>query len=59
MPSKRNATLVKPLEGSTMIHEESEDMSFRVSWLEDNMRNMEQIMEKKLEEGMDKIVNLI
>jgi hypothetical protein len=60
-----------------MIHEESEDMSFKVSHLEKNMGNMEQRMEKKLdesleknmgnmekrmeklEEGMDKIVNLI
>ena len=73
MPSKKNATLVKPLEGSTMIHEESEDIYFRVSQLEKNMGNMEQrmekkseemgnlekIMEKKLEEGMNKILNLI
>ena len=37
-----------------MIHEESEDMYFRVSQLENNMGNMKKIMEKKLEEGMDK-----
>ena len=60
-----------------MIHEESENMSFRVSQLENNMGNMEKRMEKKLdesmennmgnlekrmkklEEGMEKIVNLI
>ena len=70
MPPKKNATPVKPPEDSTMIHEESEDMSFRVSRLENNMGNMEQRMEKKfdkimeknmgnLEEGMDIIVNLI
>ena len=56
MPSKKNATPVKPPEGSTMIHEESEDMSFRVSQLEKNFKgmvktldlcNMEQRMEKK------------
>ena len=59
MPPKRYATLVKPPEGSTTIHEESEDMSFRVSKLEKNMGNLDKIMEKKLEEGMDRIVNLI
>ena len=46
-----------------MIHEESEDMSFRVSQLEQNFKgmvktldlcNMEQRMEKKLEESMEK-----
>ena len=50
-----------------MIHDESVDMSFRVSQLEKkleesmerNMGNMEKRMEKKLEEGMDRIVNLI
>jgi hypothetical protein len=31
MPPKKNATPIKPQEGSTMIHEKSEDMSFRVS----------------------------
>ena len=45
-----------------MMHEESEDMSFRVPQLEKNMEknmvNMEKGIEK-LEEGMDKIVNLI
>ena len=64
----KNVTPVKPLEGSTMIHEESEDISFRVSQLEQNFKgmvktmdlyNLEQRMEKKLEEGMDRIVNLI
>jgi hypothetical protein len=73
MPLKKNATPVKPPECSTMIHEESEDMSFRMSQLENNMGNMEKRMEKKLEEmgklekiirkkleeGMDKIVNII
>ena len=54
MPSKKNATTVKPLEGSPMIHEESEDMSFRVSQLENNMGNMDQTMEKKLDESMEK-----
>ena len=58
MPPKKNATLVKPPEGSTMIHEESEDMSFRVSQLENNMGNMEKRMEN-LEEGMDIFINLI
>ena len=62
MPPKLNFTPVKPLEGSTMIHEESEDMSLRVSQLEKNFKgmvktldlcNMEQRMEKKLEESME------
>ena len=51
-----------------MIHEESEGMSFRVSQLEKNFKgimktlhlcNLEEIMEKKLEESMERIVNLI
>ena len=63
MPLKKNATLVKPPESSTMIHTESEDMSFRVSQLEKNFEavvktldlcNMEQRMEKKLDESMEK-----
>ena len=37
-----------------MIHEESEDMSFRVSQLKKSMGNMEQRMEKKLDESMEK-----
>ena len=58
MPPKKNATPVKPLEGSTMIHEESEDMSFRVSQLEKNFKGMVRTlylynMEKKLEESME------
>ena len=58
MPPKMNATLVKPPEGSTMIHEESEDMSFRVSQLEKNFKGMVKTldlcnMEKKLEESME------
>ena len=68
MPPRKNATLVKPLEGSTMIHKESEDMSFRVSQLEKTFKGMvktldlynrEKRMEKKLEENMERIVNLI
>ena len=67
MPPKKNSTPVKPPEGSTMIHKESENMSFRVPQLEKkleesmerNMGNLEKKMEKKLEEGMDIIVNLI
>ena len=58
MPPKKNATPVKPPKGSTMIHEESEDMSFRVSRLEKNMGNMEQRMEKKLEKSMEKNVEM-
>ena len=58
MPPKKNATPVKPPEGSTMIHEESEDMSFRVSQLEKNFKEMVKTldlcnMEKKLEENME------
>ena len=53
MPLKKNSTLVKTLEGSTIIHEESEDMSFRLSQLENNNGNMEQRMEK-LEKSMEK-----
>ena len=58
MPSKKNATPLKPPEGSTMIHEESEDMSFRVSQLEKNLKRMVKTldlynMEKKLEESME------
>ena len=45
-----------------MIHKESEDMSFRVSWLKKfkgmvkqlDLCNMEQIMEKQLEESMER-----
>ena len=58
MPPKKNATLVKPPEGSTLIHEESEDMPFRVSQLEKNFKWMVRTldlynMEKKLEESME------
>ena len=58
MPPKNNATPVKPPEGSTMIHEESEDMSFRVSQSEKNIKGMVRTldlynMEKKLEENME------
>ena len=58
MPPKKNATTVKPLEGSTLIHEESEDMSFRVSQLEKNLKGMVRTlelynMEKKLEKSME------
>ena len=35
MTSKKNYTLVKPPEDSSMTHEECEDMSFLVSKLED------------------------
>ena len=57
MPPKKNATPVKPLEDSTMVHEESEDMSFRVSQLEQNFKGMVRTldlynMEKKLEQSM-------
>ena len=53
MPPKKNATPVKPPEGSTMIHDESEDMSIRVSQLEKNFKGMVRTldlynMEKKL-----------
>ena len=42
-----------------MIHEESEDRSFRVSQLEKNFKgNMEKKMDK-LEESMERIVNII
>ena len=54
MPLKKNVAPIKPPEGSTMIHEESEDMYFRASQLEKNMGNREQRMEKKLEESMEK-----
>ena len=58
MPPKQNNTLVKLLEGSTMIHEKSEDMSFRVSQLEKHFKGMVITldlynMEKKLEESME------
>ena len=58
MPPKKNATLVKPLEGSTLIHEESEDMSFRMSQLEKNFKGVVKTldlynMEKNLEESME------
>ena len=58
MPPKKNATPVKPPEGSTMIHEESEDKSFRVSHLEKKFKGMVRTlylynMEKKLEESME------
>ena len=48
----------KPPEGSTMIHEESEDMSFRVSQLDKNFKGMVKTrdlcnMEKKLKESME------
>ena len=73
MPPKKNDAPVKPPEGSTMIHEESEDMSFRVSQLEHNFKGMEKKLEEsmeknmgnmkqrmeKLEESMEKIVNRI
>ena len=64
MPPKKNSTPVKPPEGSTMIHAESEDMSFRVSQLEKKFKGMVRTlylynMEKKLEESMEIIVNLI
>ena len=49
MPPKKNATPIKHLEGTTMIHEESEDMSLRVSQLEQNFKEMI----KKLEENME------
>jgi phage host-nuclease inhibitor protein Gam len=57
MPPKKNATPVKPPKGSTLIHEESEDMSFRVSQLEKNFKGVVKIldlynMEKKLETNM-------
>ena len=58
MPSKKNATPVKPPKGSTMIHEESEDMSFRVSQLEKKFKGVVRTldlynMEKNLEESME------
>ena len=64
MPPKKNATPVKPPEGSTMVHEESEDKSFRVSQLEKNFKGMVRTIdlyniEKKLEESMEIIVNLV
>ena len=40
MPLKKISTPVKPPEGSTMIHEESEDMPFRVSQLEKNFKGV-------------------
>ena len=40
MPPKKNATHVKPPEGSIMIHQKSEDMSFRVSQMEKNFKGM-------------------
>ena len=55
MPSKKNATLVKPPEGSTVIHEESEDMSLRMFQLEQNFKEMM----KKLEENMERIANIL
>ena len=68
MPPKKNATPVKPPEGSTMIHEESEYMSFRVSQLEKifkgmvktlDLYNLEKRIEKKLEENMERMINLL
>ena len=58
MPLKKNATPVKPPEGSTMIHEEIEDMSFRVSQLEQKFKGVVKTldlcnMEKKWEESME------
>ena len=54
MPPKKNATPVKPPEGSTMIHEESEDMSFRVSQLEKNFKGMVKTLDLcNLEERME------
>ena len=55
MPPKRNATPVKHLEGSTMLHEESQDMSLRMSQLEQSFNEMM----KKLEENMEIIANLL
>ena len=60
MPLKKNVTLVKPPEGSTLIHEESEDMSFRMSQLEKNFKGVVKTldlynMEKKLETNMGDI----
>jgi hypothetical protein len=55
MPLKRNSTPFKPPQGSTMIYEESEDMSLRVSELEQNFKEMM----KNLEENMERIVNLL
>ena len=34
MPPKKNATLFKPPEDSSMTYDESEDMSFQLSWVE-------------------------
>ena len=55
MPPKRNATPVETLEGSTMIHEESEDMSLTMSQLEQNFKEMK----KKLEENMERTTNIL
>ena len=60
MPPKKNATPVKPPEGSTPIHEESEAMSFRMSQLEKNFKGVVKKldlynMEKKLETNMGDI----
>ena len=66
MPPKKNATPIKPPEDSTMIHEESEDMSFRVSQLEQNFKgmvktldlyNLEKRIQKKLKENMERMVS--
>ena len=58
MPPKKNATPVKPPKGSTMIHEGSEDISFRMSQLEKIFKGMVRTldlynMENKLEESME------
>ena len=60
MPPKKNARPVKPLEGSTLIHEKSENMSFRMSQLEKNFKGVVKTldlynMEKKLETNMGDI----
>ena len=62
MPPKKNATPVKPPEGSTLIHAESEGMSFRMSQLEKNFKGVVKTldlynMEKKLETNMGDIEN--
>jgi hypothetical protein len=68
MAPKRNATPVKPPKGSTMIHEESEDMSSRVSQLEQNFKgavktldiyNLEKRIENKLEGYMERMINIL
>ena len=57
MPPKKNATPVKPPEGSTMIHEESEDYVIQGVPVGENFKGMVRTldlynMEKKLEENM-------